>query len=1100
MDDAEVVSVRLVRCPKCQKLLPEPSNCLIYQCGGCDAVLRAKKKAPSANGVFPGDGPKDSEKSYVKDELVGRVSDAGQPNDVFDSNTLKDDLAQKEDALRTRSTSLSQGPKENKRAESEIRSDGRSTGSWAGEETRVDSVSNYKQPLMAKTDRSESVDSNSQRDLHETPSRMNNKAEPTGLMNDAAQLDFVREWISRNYGDSVGHTGASSYACEDKESLPFSAYHRNKPFRSYESMDRSSRGSPMDADHAELLRKLEHLKMEISRIYEVPEKTGNMLFPDDREMYNSWPRPFAQLSPAEQHLYPKNHFGQFPYAAGSSTDMQDIYSHPGYSPSYPIEYRDRLNQRMRRPSHQFASNPVMESPIRRGMGFGEDLFATYARDSYPHPPTCSCLSCSQKYRPHFRSPVHQSTFGIAGTPKSPSTFGSYHWKDSLPMWPPPHGVVPVASTPVQSHHSRLPGSWTNDFHPNMDNLRSRKNSVTVHQGIKKYCHPLAGGAPFTTCPKCCELLKLPQVFKVKRLSVYNLQCGSCFNKFQVDLGNRKRDTFLSRKFPLPDETGSNEAMDEINECPERHSMANGTVCKSNVTEAYPASADNPNLKFQQEKSHHGERSENRELSTRMSQRSSSVTSVSSEDPILSNVVLRGRILQDVYKHENPTEQKELDARVDLSSKSLSASSISSHEQHMPSDSISRRIVEEESVRNGHKENKEMNSDGRRFSGHSVSSEEQKFSNELIVAGIPEEGALQINPTGKELNGGIDRNSRRLAASSVSSEKLDLTNHVIIERMLLKESQQNYLMEKQDSSEIMGQKSDRFAASFNFSEKLNASHDVIMGLDVTNAVMEPLADASSPAELGVYTVKQLPESFTNTGPSQSMTEIEIAETLTESSQKENTLNEIVVELEVDFSFGSNEYTDDRRSSDQNSQSNVGKWSESSLASFIRKSFNDFSRHHQNEDDEMTNVTVNGHPITREDLKRAEVLAGRVLPGHYWYDYFGGFWGVMGEPCLGIISPFIEEFNYPLQANCAAGNTDVFVNGRELHQIDLELLATRGLPTARNRSYKIDIRGTVYDERTGEEIKSLGLLAPSVIKAKRGFGMGVPAKYEFNVNRA
>lgn len=77
----------------------------------------------------------------------------------------------------------------------------------------------------------------------------------------------------------------------------------------------------------------------------------------------------------------------------------------------------------------------------------------------------------------------------------------------------------------------------------------------------------------------------------------------------------------------------------------------------------------------------------------------------------------------------------------------------------------------------------------------------------------------------------------------------------------------------------------------------------------------------------------------------------------------------------------------------------------------------------------------------------------------------------------MQPSIEEFNYPLPENCAGGTTGVFVNGRELHQKDLELLAGRGLPLDRDRSYIIDISGRVFDEDTGEELDSLGKLAPT-----------------------
>lgn len=63
------------------------------------------------------------------------------------------------------------------------------------------------------------------------------------------------------------------------------------------------------------------------------------------------------------------------------------------------------------------------------------------------------------------------------------------------------------------------------------------------------------------------------------------------------------------------------------------------------------------------------------------------------------------------------------------------------------------------------------------------------------------------------------------------------------------------------------------------------------------------------------------------------------------------------------------------------------------------------------------------------------------------------------------------------NCSAGNTGVFVNGRELHQKDLNLLSSRGLPITKNKSYLIEISGKVRDEQTGEELDSLGKLAPT-----------------------
>ncbi|KAK9668378.1 hypothetical protein RND81_13G056100 [Saponaria officinalis] len=137
-----------------------------------------------------------------------------------------------------------------------------------------------------------------------------------------------------------------------------------------------------------------------------------------------------------------------------------------------------------------------------------------------------------------------------------------------------------------------------------------------------------------------------------------------------------------------------------------------------------------------------------------------------------------------------------------------------------------------------------------------------------------------------------------------------------------------------------------------------------------------------------------------------------------------------------------------------------------------------------------VYVNGQPIPRRLVREAEKLAGPIEPGDYWYDPKAGFWGVMGDRCLGIIPPFIEEFRFPMPEDCSRGDSKVFVNGRELQERDLNLLARRGLPTTRDMYYVVDISGKVVDEQTRDFVVNLGRLAPSVERNKRGFGMQVP----------
>ncbi|GMP43731.1 hypothetical protein CsSME_00012979 [Camellia sinensis var. sinensis] len=214
----------------------------------------------------------------------------------------------------------------------------------------------------------------------------------------------------------------------------------------------------------------------------------------------------------------------------------------------------------------------------------------------------------------------------------------------------------------------------------------------------------------------------------------------------------------------------------------------------------------------------------------------------------------------------------------------------------------------------------------------------------------------------------------------------------------------------------------------------------------------------------------------------------------STARQNSMKDASLATEIDVSF--NEYSNTVTSQESGDASRVedqlraGKGGQSFFAGIMKRGFRDFSRSNQNIEQGATNVTINGHSISDRLLKKAEKLAGPIHPGQYWYDFRAGFWGVMGGPCLGIIPPFIEEFNYPMPENCAGGNTSVFVNGRELHQQDLRLLSSRGLPTTKDGSYIVEICGKVVDEDSGEELDSLGKLAPTVEKVKRGFGMKVP----------
>ncbi|KAF2601662.1 hypothetical protein F2Q70_00024354 [Brassica cretica] len=257
------------------------------------------------------------------------------------------------------------------------------------------------------------------------------------------------------------------------------------------------------------------------------------------------------------------------------------------------------------------------------------------------------------------------------------------------------------------------------------------------------------------------------------------------------------------------------------------------------------------------------------------------------------------------------------------------------------------------------------------------------------------------------------------------------------------------------------------------------------------------ELSSGSQTGRILIPDLPFDYSSinardrSGPrSQSSRSEQNRVTLSKAVKRRNSMKEALVLIEMDVNDYSHNNGVSQDSGDDYREED-GRTRKGGFASMVKSSFKDLKKSMQNEGG--SDVLVNEHLVAERLVKMAEKQAGPIRPGNYWYDYRAGFWGVMGGQCLGILPPFIEELNYPMPENCSGGNTRVFVNGRELHQKDLRLLIARGLPRDRDRSYTVYITGRVIDEDTGEELNSLGKLAPTVDKLKRGFGMRVPRRY-------
>jgi len=94
-----------------------------------------------------------------------------------------------------------------------------------------------------------------------------------------------------------------------------------------------------------------------------------------------------------------------------------------------------------------------------------------------------------------------------------------------------------------------------------------------------------------------------------------------------------------------------------------------------------------------------------------------------------------------------------------------------------------------------------------------------------------------------------------------------------------------------------------------------------------------------------------------------------------------------------------------------------------------------------------IRFNGRALNESDtrvLAELERVGGGRLPdGDYWYDRRCGAWGIWGGPGVRFTVPGLD-LGGPLPSNASGGGrgtlTGVFVNGRELHPVDVQRLVT------------------------------------------------------------
>ncbi|XP_074317700.1 uncharacterized protein LOC141653754 [Silene latifolia] len=587
--------VRLVRCPKCDKVLPEPSGYTVYQCGGCGAILRAKKKSLVVDNLLKGALEKksgissssicDTESSVRKGDLD--MASNGSKSPLRDNGLDEFHGGASRSPMRERGASIDF---DHDRVRSSARSRPVSKSPVRGRGETVASVRTiYGSKSPIRDDRAglaaagKSPARPNIGDAHKSPLRQSLGSEVEGgnvgqdsVEKMTAKASF-NTWLPDD--NREGQSGDNNYINAQRRTWRDRA--EEWPEQIGEGVESvlsdehgvTSKGSFGDPTH-EIdshsegdMYKNERFRSDYvggyarRNVFDGPSKyspDSNYDYAGPRQSVESARAQELQLERVELLRKCEELKDQLSGLGDAGVSLPGFYSkHDGIPlDEFPRQKRGSMQQylpdrNMQRPSH-FSYGPALAHSR-------EDMYEYNDRSAGQMKRGSQSTQYRSNHRIHGYVPGRSLDFDQFGfTSHVNDTHGHHPTCGCLLCYPnDPHDNL--TADLISSYSMELERHGPRGYDPRMAHTtpRGRSSHPSLHHHPKRgnianlnkrLCRPISGGAPFVLCISCFQLLKLPGKFTAKHKN-QQLQCGACSTVISFDLQLKSLGSLNSQKKP-----------------------------------------------------------------------------------------------------------------------------------------------------------------------------------------------------------------------------------------------------------------------------------------------------------------------------------------------------------------------------------------------------------------------------------------------------------------------------------------------------------------------------------------------------------------------